>query len=219
MTSALEIAANLTVAASILLAGRNSVHTWWTGIIGCSLFALVFYEARLYADVVLQGVFVLTSVIGWWQWLRGDHGHALPISRVQLRTLGWMLPAAVLASVGYGLLLHTYRRLRAVPGFGGAGAERGGAAVDDAPQAGFVVVLAAGQQHRHSAVRQPRAAPHRGAVCRVLDQRAGLAAALAAVDARAGRRHRSGRCRAWVSVSPPGWWWASSARCTVVTRP
>ena len=108
MTSALEIAANLTVAASILLAGRNSVHTWWTGIIGCSLFGLVFYEARLYADVVLQGVFVLTSVIGWWQWLRGDHGHALPITRVQLRTLGWMLPAAVLASIGYGLLLHTW---------------------------------------------------------------------------------------------------------------
>jgi len=108
MTSALEIAANLTVAASILLAGRNSVHTWWTGIIGCTLFALVFHDARLYADVVLQGVFVLTSVIGWWQWLRGDHGHALPITRVQVRTLGWMLPAAVLASVGYGLLLHTW---------------------------------------------------------------------------------------------------------------
>ena len=108
MTSALEIAANVTVAASILLAGRNSVHTWWTGIIGCTLFGLVFYEARLYADVVLQGVFVLTSVIGWWQWLRGDHGHALPISRVQLRTLGWMLPTAVLASIGYGLLLHTW---------------------------------------------------------------------------------------------------------------
>lgn len=108
MTSALEIAANVTVAASILLAGRNSVHTWWTGIIGCTLFGLVFYEARLYADVVLQGVFVATSVIGWWQWLRGDHGHALPITRVQLPTLAWILPAAVLASVGYGLLLHTW---------------------------------------------------------------------------------------------------------------
>lgn len=108
MTSALEIAANVTVAASILLAGRNSVHTWWTGIIGCTLFGLLFYQARLYADVVLQGVFVLTSVIGWWQWLRGDHGHALPITRMHLRTLGCMLPAALLASIGYGLLLHTW---------------------------------------------------------------------------------------------------------------
>ncbi len=108
MTSALEIAANVTVAASILLAGRNSVHTWWTGILGCTLFGLVFHEARLYADVVLQGAFVVTSVIGWWQWKRGDHGHALPITRVNVSTLVWIVPVAVLSSIGYGLLLHTW---------------------------------------------------------------------------------------------------------------
>jgi len=42
------------------------VHTWWSGIIGCALFAWVFYEARLYADVTLQGFFILTSIYGWW---------------------------------------------------------------------------------------------------------------------------------------------------------
>ena len=38
----LEVAANLMASLSILLAARNSVHTWWTGIVGCSLFALLF---------------------------------------------------------------------------------------------------------------------------------------------------------------------------------
>ena len=42
-------------AAAIFLAGRNNIHTWWLGIVGCALFAWVFYEARLYADVTLQG--------------------------------------------------------------------------------------------------------------------------------------------------------------------
>jgi hypothetical protein len=37
VTSPLEISANAVNALSILLAGRNSVHTWWTGIIGCAL--------------------------------------------------------------------------------------------------------------------------------------------------------------------------------------
>lgn len=50
----LEIAANAVMAASILLAARNSVHTWWTGIIGCSLFGFLFWHTRLYADVLLQ---------------------------------------------------------------------------------------------------------------------------------------------------------------------
>ncbi len=50
-----EVSANLLNAVSILLAGRNSIHTWWTGIVSCLLFGVVFLGARLYADVTLQG--------------------------------------------------------------------------------------------------------------------------------------------------------------------
>ena len=42
----LELAANVLITVSILLAARNSVHTWWTGILGCALFAVVFHGAR-----------------------------------------------------------------------------------------------------------------------------------------------------------------------------
>ena len=36
------------------LAGRNNVHTWWTGIVGCAVFSWVFLEARLSGDGGLQ---------------------------------------------------------------------------------------------------------------------------------------------------------------------
>ena len=52
-------------------AGRNRVSTWWTGLVGCALFAVLFFRARLYADVVLQAFFVGTCAFGWWRWLRG----------------------------------------------------------------------------------------------------------------------------------------------------
>lgn len=71
MIGTLEIGANGLTALAILLAGRNSVHTWWTGIVGCSLFALLFFQAKLYADVLLQAFYVVTSVLGWWKWVRG----------------------------------------------------------------------------------------------------------------------------------------------------
>ncbi|WP_141749593.1 nicotinamide mononucleotide transporter family protein, partial [Duganella phyllosphaerae] len=74
MTSPLEIAANAVMTVSIFLAGRNNVHSWWLGIIGCVLFAVLFYESRLYADVTLQLFFIVTCVIGWWRWLRGGTG-------------------------------------------------------------------------------------------------------------------------------------------------
>jgi nicotinamide mononucleotide transporter len=104
----LEIAANLITGASILLAGRNSVHTWWTGIVGCSLFAFVFLESRLYADTVLQAFFVVTSVAGWWQWLHGSHGEALPVTDLPMRRLLWQLVYGTLGALGYGMLLHRF---------------------------------------------------------------------------------------------------------------
>ena len=47
--SILEWSANGFNALSIGLAARNSVHTWWVGIVGCTLFAILFYDTRLYA--------------------------------------------------------------------------------------------------------------------------------------------------------------------------
>jgi nicotinamide mononucleotide transporter len=103
-----EIAANVFVAAAIFLAGRNSVHTWWTGIIGCSLFAFVFYESRLYADVTLQIFFILTSIVGWWKWMRGNEGAELPVRFSRPSSLLAWTWVAALAAIGYGVLLHRF---------------------------------------------------------------------------------------------------------------
>ena len=106
MTSPLELAANAFTAAAILLAGRNNVHTWWTGIIGCTLFGLLFAQSRLYADVVLQVFFISTGILGWWRWLHGRHGAPLRITHAGWRSLAWMIPAGLAASAAYGALLH-----------------------------------------------------------------------------------------------------------------
>ncbi|HEU5056345.1 MAG TPA: nicotinamide riboside transporter PnuC [Kofleriaceae bacterium] len=105
----LEIAANGFNAAAILLAGRNSVHTWWTGIVGCALFGLLFLEVRLYADATLQLFSVGTSVYGWWAWLRGGPGGAaLPIRRAGTRLMGWAFAAGAAVTLGYAWLLARF---------------------------------------------------------------------------------------------------------------
>jgi nicotinamide mononucleotide transporter len=105
VTTPLELAANVVMTASILLAGRNSIHTWWSGIVGCALFGLLFAEAKLYADVALQLFFIGTSAIGWHQWLRGNRGHSLAISRAPRRLIGWSVMAGILAALVYGAML------------------------------------------------------------------------------------------------------------------
>jgi nicotinamide mononucleotide transporter len=108
MNGPLELAANLFTAMAIFLAGRNSVHTWWSGIVGCTLFALLFYQANLYADMLLQAFFIVTSVLGWWKWVRGAHGDPLPITHANFASLLWTVPAGVAATAAYGALLHFY---------------------------------------------------------------------------------------------------------------
>jgi nicotinamide mononucleotide transporter len=108
MIGPLEVAANAAATFAIFLAGRNSIHTWWAGMLGCGLFALLFFQANLYADVLLQVFFIASSAFGWWRWLRGDHGHALPIAVADFRSLAWTIPAGIAATAGYGALLHYF---------------------------------------------------------------------------------------------------------------
>lgn len=105
MTGPLEIVANAVNAVSIVLAGRNSVHTWWTGICGCLLFAWLFTASRLYADVTLQAFFIGTSLVGWRNWARRENR---PITRTRPGPLAGMAVVAVAVAAGYAWLLHRF---------------------------------------------------------------------------------------------------------------
>lgn len=104
----LEWLANGFYTASVILAARNSVYTWPMGMVGCALFTLVFFNAKLYADSTLMLVFLLSSVIGWRQWRHGQRGAELPITSTAPRNLIlFVLPAALLTA-GYGAILHAF---------------------------------------------------------------------------------------------------------------
>lgn len=108
MMELIELLANAVTTVSILLAARNSVHTWWTGIVGSMLFSVTFYRVALYADVALQVFFIATSLVGWWQWLHGGEGKALRVSRVNPHQFATAIALAALATVSYGALLARF---------------------------------------------------------------------------------------------------------------
>jgi nicotinamide mononucleotide transporter len=108
MSRGWEIAANAMNTVSVLLAARNSVHTWWTGLIGCGLFGWVFYHSRLYADVTLQVFFIGTSVAGWWQWRPGRPGGKLPVRRTRATMVAKLFAVGLVVAAAYGWLLHRF---------------------------------------------------------------------------------------------------------------
>ena len=103
-----EIAANVFNAAAIFLAGRNSVHTWWTSIVGCGLFAYVFFGAKLYADVTLQVFFLIASIVGWWRWLHGRAGTELPVRHSPRSLIAASAAAGAIVAGAYGWLLFRF---------------------------------------------------------------------------------------------------------------
>lgn len=104
-----ELAANVVNLTSIFLATRNSIHTWWCGILGCGLLGYLFFTSQLYADTTLQFFFISASAIGWWQWLhhRGKRIER-PIGRTTVREYLIYIPLAALVTLGYGWALHRF---------------------------------------------------------------------------------------------------------------
>lgn len=105
----LEIAANIFTATCIFLAGRKSIHTWWTGLIGCTLYGVMFYNVQLYADATLQVFFFVTGVYGWMMWTGGaDSEEDLPVNYADKPWVVSSVVAAISVAAGYGSLLHYY---------------------------------------------------------------------------------------------------------------
>lgn len=103
----LEIFANIFNLASVVLTNRNSVQTWWLGIIGGVLYGVMFYEVKLYADVILQIFFILTNLYGWWAWIYGSaEQKELPITRIDFKNLILFGVVAIFLTAGHGFLLY-----------------------------------------------------------------------------------------------------------------
>lgn len=103
LTTPLELISFLLSIITVALNIRQLHWAWLFSILSSGLYALVFLDARLYGDMGLQFVFILTSIWGWHLWLWGDHDNpSLKVSRLTMKggtnsVLAWLLGFAVLA--------------------------------------------------------------------------------------------------------------------------
>jgi nicotinamide mononucleotide transporter len=105
--SPLELLAAVTGAVSVWLSVRQNIWSWPLAIVNVVLYALVFWNAKLYADMGLQVVYAILSVYGWYEWLYGGQGRTLLRVTRTTPVLGARL--VVIAAAGsalLGTLLH-----------------------------------------------------------------------------------------------------------------
>ncbi len=87
---------------------REVVWGWPLGIVSVILSAILFYDVRLYADWVLQVIYVVLGFYGWYVWLYGSSKQsALSVSRLSRNRLPTLL---VMGGVGMLIIGYLFDR-------------------------------------------------------------------------------------------------------------
>lgn len=112
MLSVLEWVAAILGVINIALLIFRSEWNFAFAIASVSLYVLIFFESRLYAESGLQIFFILANVWGWIVWHRASHSGGED-RRVAVRWLDWRsrltwLAVTAALSLNLGWLMHRY---------------------------------------------------------------------------------------------------------------
>jgi len=70
----------------IWLNTQQNIWGWFWAIVSSAIYSVIFYQARLFSDMGLQGVFILLSIYGWYAWLFGSKEKTvLIVSRISTK--------------------------------------------------------------------------------------------------------------------------------------
>ena len=102
------IAAGLGIVA-VWLTVRQNPWCWPIGLVMVLLYAWLFFDWRLYSNLLLQLLFAGLQLYGWWQWTRGGERHdGRQVSRLAAAGLAAGLSAGAGGALLLGYLMATY---------------------------------------------------------------------------------------------------------------
>jgi len=90
----IEIFGAITGIIYVFLEIRQNIWLWPVGIITSAVYIWIFFSGKLYADMGLQGYYLVISVLGWYWWVRkrmmrgGEGERGRPIETKRLRDEG-----------------------------------------------------------------------------------------------------------------------------------
>ena len=114
--SALEIIAVIVSALAVWLTARRNIWCWPIGLASVLLYARIFFDAKLYSDLLLQLIFAMMQLYGWRTWTHSKKAETLPKNRdsrhilpQRLSVIGWCV-GLVIGAFGSVLLGYVMAR-------------------------------------------------------------------------------------------------------------
>ena len=104
MSSAWELLALVTAVAYLVLAAHQRQWCWLAAALSCTIYTLIFWQAKLYMESLLQLIYIGLAGYGWWQWRQNtDTEQAATIKfswRWHLVQWLWVIPSASVIALG-----------------------------------------------------------------------------------------------------------------------
>lgn len=93
----------------VWLTVKQNVWCWPVGLVNVLLYAVVFYESRLYPDMTLQCIYAVLSLYGWYHWLHPGEGRVeLPVTRITRKEVLALMPVGAAGAAAVGGFFATY---------------------------------------------------------------------------------------------------------------
>ncbi|MCA8987618.1 MAG: nicotinamide mononucleotide transporter [Planctomycetaceae bacterium] len=94
---------------------RQNIWCWPTGLVQVVLYIFIFYQVKLYSDLILHVIYVFLQLYGWFHWLKGNKGDtSLPVTLLEQRSRSAWIATMILGTCAWGYLMAT-RTDAAVP--------------------------------------------------------------------------------------------------------
>ncbi|NJN66429.1 MAG: nicotinamide mononucleotide transporter [Chloroflexaceae bacterium] len=104
----IEIIATIFGALCVWLTVRQHILCWPTGLVQVVLYIVVFYEAKLYSDMLLHIIYVAMQCYGWYAWLYGGTARStLPVTRLKHGHLAGWVVVVLAGTAGLGYVMST----------------------------------------------------------------------------------------------------------------
>lgn len=91
----IEVIAVILGLANVTLVVLRSIWNYPFALVMVALYAVIFHDAKLYSDALLQLFFFVVNIYGWWYWARGQ----AESGEIRVESLSWSARLSWLAGI------------------------------------------------------------------------------------------------------------------------
>lgn len=105
-----EVVATISGILCVYLQTKEKISSWFFGIISVSVLIILFYDINLISDFILNIIFLILNIYGWWTWRKYKDNLQSEDKALILTRRGWIKVSLVIVLVTplWGYLMLRY---------------------------------------------------------------------------------------------------------------